>query len=417
MCYVYAQKEPGKSYRQRVIMNVQGSYQSVLMVIGTRPEAIKMVPVYYALKREGISTFLCSTAQHTDLLQQVFDLFSIKPDADLAVMKPGQNLAYLTSAILEKTQQLFQVIKPSIVLVQGDTTTSMAAALAAFYLKIPMGHVEAGLRTYDIDNPFPEEVNRRFISTIARYHFAPTAQAAAHLLAEGVARESVFCTGNTVVDALRLMQNNIACGYVAVRSELQEAVTRCKQEGKKIIVFTMHRRESFDGGFVRVVRAVNKLLLMHDDLFCFYPVHPNPAVTDALREIQAHDQFVMNLCAPFAYQDLVYVLTHADLIITDSGGLQEEAVSLAKPVVVTREKTERMEGVWAGLVDLVGTDEHLVQQAVIARLYEPLTYHADTTSIYGDGDAAQKIVSIIKKHVLIRTYQNDGERTVVEKGL
>lgn len=402
---------------ERVIMNVQGSRQPVLMVIGTRPEAIKMVSVYHALKREGINLFLCSTAQHTNLLQQVFDLFSIKPDADLAVMKPGQNLAYLTSTILEKTQQLFQTVKPSIVLVQGDTTTSMAAALAAFYLRIPVGHIEAGLRTYDVDNPFPEEVNRRFIGTIARYHFAPTTQAAAHLLAEGVARESVFCTGNTVVDTLRLVQNNIVCGHVSIRSELQEVVARCKQEGKKIIVFTMHRRESFDGGFVRVVRAINKLLLMHNDLFCFYPVHPNPAVTEALREIQAHDQFVMNVCEPFAYQDLVYVLTHADLVVTDSGGLQEEAVSLAKPVVVTREKTERMEGVWAGLVDLVGTDERLVQQAVLTRLYKSSTCHADVTSIYGDGDAAQKIVNILKKCVLTRAYQQNGEHTVVEKGL
>jgi UDP-N-acetylglucosamine 2-epimerase (non-hydrolysing) len=387
----------------------------LIVIVGTRPEGIKMLPVYIALRKAGIPTVLCSTAQHKQLLDQVFDLFGVKPDIDLGIMKQGQDLFYLTESILQKTKDLFLQLNPLLILVQGDTTTAMVASLSAFYLDIPVAHIEAGLRTHDIRNPFPEEMNRRFIGMIARYHFAPTAQAAAHLLAEGVARESVFCTGNTVVDALRIMKTKIEQAEVIILRELVEQVAQCKASGRKIMLLTVHRRESFDGGIERVLRSVKHFLHEHEDVFCFYPYHPNPAVMNALMQCDFAQLKNAYVCKPLAYQDLVYLLMHADVVVTDSGGIQEEAISLGKHVLVVREVSERMEGVWSGLAQLVGTHQKAVYKALEQSLFEKRD--ACPQAVYGDGFAADKIVSILKHHVFSTKTQkicgNDEKKSEV----
>lgn len=384
----------------------------IVVIAGTRPEAIKMVPVYLALKQAQLPLFLCATMQHDQLLYDVFNLFNIVPDIDLGVMRINQDLFYITQSLLQKSKELYQRIKPSLVLVQGDTTSSMACALAAFYMRIPIGHIEAGLRTYDITAPFPEESNRRFIAAMASFHFAPTQQTANHLIAEGINSQSIYCTGNTVVDALRIAKDAISKGLMCVSEKIKQQIICCKHA--KVILFTMHRRESFNGSLVQVLQTLVTFLKNNPTVYCFYPYHPNPHVINAIKEVGLTDLPNCFLSEPLIYPDLVYLLDRADLVVTDSGGIQEEAVSLGKTVLVLREKTERQEGIVCGLAHLVGTDVHVMQEYLSKYIHElPLD---NVCTVYGDGYAANRIVEIIEKRVEVARHNQMGERyTVVKK--
>jgi UDP-N-acetylglucosamine 2-epimerase (non-hydrolysing) len=374
----------------------------IVIVIGTRPEGIKMAPVYQALKRAGLPVLLCSTMQHDQLLADVLRTFNIKPDFELDIMRHGQDLFYVTQSVLQKTKELFLAIKPAIVLVQGDTTTAMIAALASFYLRIPVGHIEAGLRTNDILSPFPEEMNRRVISVLARYHVTPTHSASENLIASGIAHEQIFCVGNTVVDALRIIKEKFADGTFQVGADIHTHVQNCKKFGKKIIVFTMHRRESFiEDGITIALQTIKRLLLNDSNVFCFYPYHPNPHVVSAITTVGLTD--ITNLCIsePLVYTDMVYLLDNADLILTDSGGIQEEAISLGKPVLVLREQTERTEGVSTGLARIVGLNADTIASGIAEHIYKDheTSNLNEVKNTYGDGYAAEKIVTILR-HIL-----------------
>ena len=298
------------------------------MVVGTRPEAIKMTPVYEALKKGKIPTLLCCTGQHAELLAE----YDLSPDIDFAVMKKNQDLFYLTETILKKAKLYFQEIQPSLVVVQGDTTSAMACALAAFYLKIPVAHVEAGLRSKNIHNPFPEEMNRRLITSVSSLHFAPTASAHKQLLLEGIPKSSIFRTGNTVVDALyRVIDNTLKPSI-----ELATRVAKAKQEGKKIILLTAHRRESFNGGLKQIFTAVKQALADDPNLFVIYPKHPNPVITDILEESKLGVMPGIWVTEPMSHHDLIFTMNAATGVATDSGGVQEEAISLNKPTLILR---------------------------------------------------------------------------------
>lgn len=370
------------------------SSSPICLIVGTRPEGIKMIPVYYALKAAQVPVLLCATMQHEQLLQDVFDAFDVQPDIVLDVMRINQDLFYLTQSLLQKLKEIFGLYKPSLVLVQGDTTSAMVGALAAFYYKIPVGHIEAGLRTDDLYAPFPEEMNRRVISVLAQFHFAPTQQAYDCLLAEHIAPQHVLITGNTVVDALRIIKQRITMGAMSVTNSLKEKIKSAQAEHKKIIVLTMHRRESLSGGVERVLQVVHSFLQQHPDVVCFYPLHPNPCVVQAVHNIGLFATPNCYVSEPLAYQDLIFLLDNADVVLTDSGGIQEEAVSLGKAVLILREKTERSEGIKAGLAWLVGTDPELILQALQRAYAAPLT--CSPTMVYGDGFAAEKIVTHIK---------------------
>jgi UDP-N-acetylglucosamine 2-epimerase (non-hydrolysing) len=370
----------------------------VVLIVGTRPEGIKMAPVYHALKRAGIATVLCSTMQHHQLLEEVFELFQMPPDIRLNIMRPGQDLFYLTQAILQKTKEMFLSVQPSLVLVQGDTTSTMAASLAAFYLGIPVGHIEAGLRTHDVQLPFPEEMNRRFVSLIARYHFAPTSTSVAHLLAQGIASDFIFCTGNTIVDALHMIREKINQGNITIRSDIKERVTLANQEGMDIGLLTVHRRESLNGSIESILHTVKKWVLDHPHTYWFYPYHPNPMVVNAIRTVGLRNIPNFYLCEPLGYKELVYILDRATFILTDSGGIQEEAVSLSKPVLVLRDKTERMEGVFIGNARIVGADPDAINQGMAWAASFRSHRAPGIANIYGDGHAAEKIVAFIQAH-------------------
>lgn len=371
----------------------------VVIVIGTRPGAIKSIPVYFELKRRNIPVLLLATFQHDQLLQQVLDIFSVTPDLNLNVMKENQDLFYLTSAILGKMQSTFGEIKPSLVLVHGDTTTAFAAALAAFYLKIPIGHMEAGLRTGNMYAPFPEEMNRKFISTIAQHHFAPTALNIGNLLAEGINRSFIYQTGNVVVDALYWIKNKITQQKITVDSKICKQVELCKQKKQRMILLTAHRRESFDnGGLARIFKTVKKFAQEHEDLFIFYPYHPNPNVIKIIEQSGIADMKNIYFSKPIGYIELIYLLFAVDWIMTDSGGIQEEGISIGKKVLILRDVTERIEGVWEGVAQLVGTNEELIYKGMKS-FYENSSTEQHACNIYGDGRASEKIVSIIEQEL------------------
>lgn len=369
----------------------------ILIVLGTRPEGIKLLPLYLACKRAGLPVLLCNTGQHEELLAPLFDLFQVVPDVDFSVAKQGQTLSYLTQAILEKCETLFKEIDPSLVVVQGDTTTAFAAALSAFYARIPIAHVEAGLRTNDLSSPFPEEMNRKFIALVAQYHFAPTQAAVANLLLQGAYRNTVFCVGNTVVDALRIIQERIRAGLVLIDQNMKDVVEAAHKKSYKMVLMTMHRRESWDGGIERVLKTIERLLSVYQDLFFIFPCHPNPVIQKVIHasKLSEHERFFT--CPAVAYHDLVYLLSMSDFVMTDSGGIQEEAASLGKVTLVLREHTERMESVWAGLSFIVGTDEHKIMHAV-ACVYAR-TEIKSNRSLYGDGYACEKIVENVRSMV------------------
>ena len=381
--------------------NIQAAPLSgpVIIVVGTRPEGIKMIPVYFALKAAGIPTLLCSTDQHAELLKEdVFKIFDVTPDVNFAIMKPNQDLFYITTAVLEKMKEFLLEAKPSLVLVQGDTTSALAAALAAFYLKIPVGHIEAGLRTGNKYGPFPEEINRSLIDAIATYHFAPTELSAENLIKENIPQISVFRTGHTVVDALYFIRDQIMHDLIPISSEIKNIVVRCKNNDQKIMLLTAHRRESFNGGLKKIFSAIKRALEDHPELFVIYPVHPNPAIKQTLRESGLDQMPNIFITKPVEYTDLVFLLDAVDLVATDSGGIQEEAVSLGKPTLVLRNETDRPEGITAGIAQLVGTDENRIITEIGNTLISKRTF--DHNAIYGDGTASQQIVEIIKEQNL-----------------
>lgn len=366
----------------------------VLTVFGTRPEAIKMAPVVEALAADpGIEARVCVTAQHREMLDQVLALFGIRPDFDLNLMKAGQDLTDITNGVLTGMRDIFSRYQPDRVLVHGDTTTTLAASLAAFYHRIPVGHVEAGLRTGDMYAPWPEEANRRVAGVIADLHFAPTEGSRDNLLREGVAPERIHVTGNTVIDALL---------EIAARIKAEPALrAQCESEfpfldpAKRLVLVTGHRRESFGEGFKRICRALAEIAT-RDDVQVVYPVHLNPNVRKPVNDILAGVDNV-HLIEPLDYLPFVYLMTRSTLIVTDSGGVQEEAPSLGKPVLVMREVTERPEAVKAGTVRLVGTDtELLVHEA--RRLLDDLQEYERMSKAhnpYGDGQASQRICKLI----------------------
>ncbi len=369
----------------------------VLSVFGTRPEAIKMAPLVRHLAiTDGIYSEVCVTAQHRKMLDQVLELFEISPDYDLNIMKPGQSLSDITSAVLQGLGAVFDAAKPDIVLIHGDTTTTLAASLASYYRQIPVGHVEAGLRTGDIYSPWPEEVNRKVAGSIARLHFAPTERARANLLAEAVDPATVTVTGNTVIDALltveRMLKDNDA-----LSARLDDELEIPK--GRRMVLVTGHRRESHGSGFERICAALAKLA-ERDDVTIIYPVHLNPKVRGPV-EASLGSNPNIRLIAPQNYLPFVHLMRRAEIILTDSGGIQEEAPALGKPVLVMRNTTERPEAVDAGTVRLVGTDTDLIISEVTKLLDDKAAYSSMSFAHnpYGNGQASQRIVDTIKTWV------------------
>ncbi|NGX34274.1 MAG: UDP-N-acetylglucosamine 2-epimerase [Candidatus Anoxychlamydiales bacterium] len=368
----------------------------VLLIIGTRPEAIKMIPVYKALKEEKIPTLLCSTGQHKELLDDILKLFRIVPDFDFKIMKENQDLFDITEKILVNAKVLFKKIKPSLVVVQGDTTTAMTAALAAFYLRIPVAHIEAGLRTKSMPSAFPEEANRRIISLTASYHFAPSEKAFSNLFNEGIKKESIFCVGNTGIDALLMMQTKIQNKQIIPTSEIVEIISKHRSNNYKMLLLTVHRRESLTKGVRNVFLAVKKALQKNRKLFVIYPIHPNPVIKKILQETKLDTLPNIKITSSLPYQDMTYILNAVDGILTDSGGVQEEALGLNKPVLVLRNETERIEGLDADFFKIVGTDKEKIISGIDQICSNNLNKPASFNSIYGDGNASKKIAQIIK---------------------
>ncbi|MDD2899061.1 MAG: UDP-N-acetylglucosamine 2-epimerase (non-hydrolyzing) [Desulfuromonadaceae bacterium] len=368
----------------------------ILLVFGTRPEAIKMAPVFKALQRSScLDVKVCVTAQHRHMLDQVLSLFDIHADFDLNLMQPGQDLTDITSRVLDGMRAVLRDWQPGLVLVHGDTTTTMASSLAAYYEKIPVGHVEAGLRTGNIYSPWPEEMNRRLTGSIATIHFAPTETARLNLLSEGVAEDQIHVTGNTVIDALL----QVVAQFEHNR-ELQEGMAALfpfLDTAKKMILVTGHRRENFGEGFENICRAL-KQLGERDDVQIVYPVHLNPNVQEPVQRI-LYDCPNIHLIGPLDYLPFVYLMSRSFMLITDSGGVQEEAPSLGKPVLVMRETTERPEAVESGTVLLVGTDSDKIVSEATRLLDDHEAYQAMALAHnpYGDGNASQRIVEILEQ--------------------
>ncbi len=368
----------------------------ILVVLGTRPEAIKLFPVIHALKRDPqFSVTVCVTAQHRQMLDQVLQVARVYPDIDLDIMRPGQTLPQVTTRILTTLDGVMEQVMPDRVMVQGDTTTAMAAALSAFYRKIPVDHVEAGLRSRDIYSPWPEEVNRKIVGNIASLHFAPTPRAAGALIDETVPAGRVFVTGNTVIDALLDIRARID-----EFSEARQSIDRQLPDdgdNRRIILTTAHRRENFDGGMQRIASALRELA-SRDDVLIVYPVHPNPNVHAPMRELLG-DHPHIKLLTPLDYVPFVYLLSRAHLVLTDSGGIQEEAPALGKPVLVMRNTTERPEGIEAGTALLVGTDSDRIVAEATCLLDDAIRYESMSRAHnpFGDGRASRRITDILVK--------------------
>lgn len=370
----------------------------VLTVFGTRPEAIKMAPLVHALSQDTeIESRLCVTAQHREMLDQVLHLFDLRPDYDLNIMRPEQGLTEITCRILQGLKTVFEQFRPDIVLVHGDTTTTMAASLAAFYHRIPVGHVEAGLRTGDLYSPWPEEANRKLTGHLAALHFTPTENSRQNLLRENLRDEQIFVTGNTVIDALFWVRDRILND-----DRLRESLNArypFLSTAKKMILVTGHRRESFGGGFERICHALAEVARLHPDTQIVYPVHLNPNVSEPVNRI-LRDIANINLIEPQEYLPFVWLMHRSWLILTDSGGIQEEAPSLGKPVLVMRDTTERPEAVDAGTVQLVGTNTEKIVSAVTRLLTDDGAYQSMSRAHnpYGDGHACERIVQLLKNN-------------------
>lgn len=374
--------------------------KKIMMVFGTRPEAIKMAPLYKALGdcKQGVSVKLCVSAQHRQMLDQVLRTFDISPDYDLDIMHDQQDLYDITANVLLGLRSILKSEKPDILLVHGDTTTALASAMAAFYSGIPVGHVEAGLRTHDILTPYPEELNRQLISRIATIHFAPTQGCFENLIREGVDPKNVYVTGNTVIDALFLNLNNIKANKTR-EEEINSYFTEVLGNDwflKKTILITGHRRENFGSGFIAICDAIKRLSTIFPDVNFVYPVHLNPNVQGPVHEYLGELNNV-KLISPLGYEEFAYLMEKSFLIMTDSGGIQEEAPSLGKPVVVLRNTTERPEAVDAGTVLLVGTDTCKIVSKVGELINSTSVYDRMSKSHnpYGDGNACQKIYEIL----------------------
>lgn len=362
--------------------------KKILCVIGTRPEAIKMAPVILALKQEPwVEVRVLATAQHRHMLDQVNQFFGIEPDIDLNIMRPNQALTTLTARLLLELDAVLLAEKPDVVLVQGDTTTVMTVALACFYHRIPIGHVEAGLRTWDMSNPFPEEANRVIAGKLARWHFAPTEGSRQNLLREGILDEDIIVTGNTVIDAL----------LMTAAKDLELAVTL--DDSRRLVLVTSHRRENFGEPFRNVCRALRTLADNNPEVQFLYPVHPNPNIKDVAHEFLADvPNFI--LCEPLDYAPFIAAMKRAYIILTDSGGVQEEAPALGIPVLVLREETERPEAVEEGVVKLVGPNHDRIVQEAQRLLDDESAYRAMARGVspYGDGHAAGRIVKTLREH-------------------
>ena len=357
-----------------------------MLVFGTRPEAIKMCPLVNELKkREGIETIVCVTGQHREMLDQVLHAFQVIPDFDLSIMKNKQTLFDVTVNILERIKEVLESVKPDIVLVHGDTSTTFATALACFYLQIPVGHVEAGLRTYNLYSPYPEEFNRQAVSIISKYNFAPTELSKQNLLKEGKSPESIYVTGNTAIDALR---TTIRDDYT--HTELEWAAD------SRLILITAHRRENLGEPMKHMFRAIRRVLDEHHDVKAIYPVHMNPAVREMANEILGNNDRI-HIIEPLDVLDFHNFQSRSYLILTDSGGIQEEAPSMGKPVLVMRDTTERPEGINAGTLRLVGTNENSIYMHFTELLDNQKVYNAMACAVnpYGDGYACKRIADIL----------------------
>ncbi len=361
--------------------------KKVMLVFGTRPEAIKMCPLVNELKgRSGIRTVVCVTGQHRQMLDQVLEAFSVKPDHDLSIMKDRQTLFDVTTNILNRIREVLEKERPDVVLVHGDTSTTFVTALACFYLQIPVGHVEAGLRTYNIYSPYPEEFNRQAVSIISSYNFAPTELSKQNLLKEGKAEETIFVTGNTAIDALK---TTVREDYT--HPELEWA------EGSRLILITAHRRENLGEPMKHMFRAIRRVCDEHPDIKAIYPIHMNPAVRETADEILGGDERI-RIIEPLDVLDFHNFMARSYLILTDSGGIQEEAPSLGKPVLVMRDTTERPEGIDAGTLKLTGTDEEVIYENFRLLLEDPAEYEKMSTASnpYGDGFASRRIADILE---------------------
>ncbi|MCF2577337.1 UDP-N-acetylglucosamine 2-epimerase (non-hydrolyzing) [Phocaeicola barnesiae] len=382
--------------------------KKIMLVFGTRPEAIKMAPLVKEFQKynEMFETFVCVTGQHREMLDQVLNLFEIVPDFDLNIMKKGQDLYDITSKVLLGLRDVLKTVQPDIVLVHGDTTTSTTAALAAFYQQIPVGHIEAGLRTHNIYSPWPEEMNRQITGRIATYNFSPTQLSKNNLLSENVREDHIVVTGNTVIDALYYVVNKIkddSSLEQKLYNELKQSgydVNRLSS-GKRLVLITGHRRENFGNGFIEMCSAIKTLVKKYPDVDFVYPMHLNPNVRKPIHEVFGEnlDEFQnMFFIEPLEYFNFVYLMEKAAIILTDSGGIQEEAPSLGKPVLVMRDTTERPEALEAGTVKLVGTDFDTIVSSVTELLDNHDAYQkmSQATNPYGDGLACERIVSFIK---------------------
>jgi UDP-N-acetylglucosamine 2-epimerase (non-hydrolysing) len=367
-----------------------------MVVFGTRPEAIKMAPVVRALAAcDNLSVQVAVTAQHRQMLDQVLELFDILPDVDLDVMQRDQSLPDLTARILQRMPSIFHKWQPNMVLVHGDTTTTLAAALSAFYMRIPVAHVEAGLRTHDLQSPWPEEMNRRLVAPLCAAHFTPTNRAKEHLLAEGIEPDRIQVTGNTVIDALLYVDSRLQ-NEVGLRAKL-DADFSFLDPVRRLVLVTGHRRENFGTGFERICRAISRLA-SRDDIQVVYPVHLNPNVRKVVNELLLGVPNV-HLIEPQDYLPFVYLMRRSHLILTDSGGVQEEAPALGKPVLLMRDNTERPEAIEAGTVQLVGTDVDAIVRAASRLLDDDSAYARMATAHnpYGDGRASERIVDVLAR--------------------
>ena len=380
----------------------------VMLVFGTRPEAIKMCPLVKEFQKhnDAFQTIVCVTGQHREMLDQVLNIFEVKPEYDLNIMKQGQDLYDVTARVLTGMRDVFKECKPDVVLVHGDTTTSTAAALAAFYQQIPVGHVEAGLRTHNIYSPWPEEMNRQITGRIATYNFSPTPLSESNLKAEK-AQGNIYVTGNTVIDALHMVVNKLKNDETLAKE--QEAILKQAgydvnrlADGKKLVLITGHRRENFGEGFIHMVTAIKDLKNKYPDVDFVYPMHLNPNVRKPIHEVFGED--LSNLgnmffIEPLQYLEFVYLMEKATIVLTDSGGIQEEAPGLGKPVLVMRDTTERPEALASGTVHLVGTDYQKIMNEVSTLLEDEQAYEKMSKAVnpYGDGKACERIVEILKK--------------------
>ena len=380
--------------------------KKVMLVFGTRPEAIKMCPLVKAFQKDtkNFETIVCVTGQHREMLDQVLTIFDVKPDYDLNIMKQGQDLTDVTARVLTGLRDVFKVCRPDVVLVHGDTTTSTAGALAAFYAQIPVGHVEAGLRTHNIYSPWPEEMNRQITGRIATYNFSPTPLSEKNLLEEKV-HGKIVVTGNTVIDALHMVVKKLK-NDIALAKEQEEILAKAGydvmrlKDGKKLVLITGHRRENFGEGFIRMVTAMKDLSEKYPDVDFVYPMHLNPNVGKPIHEVFGEDLTRPNFffIEPLQYLEFVYLMEKSTIVLTDSGGIQEEAPGLGKPVLVMRDTTERPEALESGTVHLVGTDYDKIINEVSTLLEDDKAYEKMSKAVnpYGDGKACGRIVNALR---------------------